>query len=145
MRVGDGVETIDNTDDLKSTGRLKIYDPLFQNMRPRFPIFKGDFSRHHNAFKVTRGDVTTGVRRWFQRVMKANGPEMTLHDGRHISDRGPSRGSGRPRGRCFGGRRGGLERTAPIMKTGTIGIVCLSHLQCVLWTSERFWKWKQND
>ena len=29
------------------------------------------------------------------------------------------------------------------MKTGTIGIVGLSHLQCVLWTSERFSKWKQ--
>ena len=40
-------------------------------------------------------------------------------------------GSGRPRRRRFGGRRGGREVIDFTVKTGTIGMAGLSRLQCI--------------
>ena len=66
-----------------------------------------------------------------RRVMKGYGR-------RHKSVQDASRGLGGHDDGASGGRRGGRERTAPVMKTGNVGDVGLSHLQCVLWTKERF-------
>ena len=41
---------------IENTGRFKICDPSFQNVRPRFPIFEGDFSRRlPSSQRVQRG------------------------------------------------------------------------------------------
>ena len=114
--------------------------------RPRIPFVE---SRCLLSFPFITMNSTNmgGTPRWMARdgfclILNAKWLEMTREAGDTIWSEDCQVWSGRSGRRCFGGRRGGRNHIAPVMKTGTFGTVWLSHLQCILWIREEFWNWR---
>ena len=94
--------------------------------RPRF--------RHQNRCTRRAGSTSKASETMFRTPRRGNdmvSDGVELGTGNKPQDaagdtsrpEGPRGGSGRPRRRCFGGRRGGREGIDPVMETGSIGIV----------------------
>ena len=123
---------------------FKIYGPPGTEFRTRFTTCGADK-------KVSTTTVSTsrrGSQHGFRVVSMAIMPNMTGYDRRHKSVGGGSevgRGvSERPRRRCFGGRRGGLNDIVSDIETRSIGIVSIGHLQwfCLVWNWKHQWESK---
>ena len=99
--------------------RLKIYDPDFQFSNGTSP----DVSRHHNAFKETRGNVTTGVRRWFLTGVEGEGAgNDTTRPATQVGPRIVEGGVWEATTTVLMGRRWGREPIAPVIKTGRLAM-----------------------
>ena len=116
-----------------------LNNTVFQNTRPRFPK-----NKYNISFVLSGLHDDPWRREWHHDMCHDMGFEghwwflgVKWHDMVCDTSRSETRrvGSGRPRGGCYRGWRGGQECIAPVMKTGTNGVVGLCHLQwfCRCW------------
>ena len=106
-----------------------------------FRNWHNDVWERQDGVKDDHVDITTGVTTRFPGGVDGyQAGYEGIWQATQVGPRPVEAGLGGHNDDVSGGRRGGRESAAPVMKTGTIGDVGLSHLQCVLWTSERFSK-----
>ena len=116
------------------------FDRSSQNIRPSVSKYTTPFSNFQRRLLPSSPSITTRSKRLvatsrrvsrhgFRWVMRANGPEMTRQGRRHKSVRGPSGRVWEATTPVLRGSTRGRNLIAPVTKTGTTGIVRLSHLQ----------------